>query len=133
MMKYAAAYATTLVVMLLVDLPWITVIAKSMYREGIGHLMAENANLPAAVAFYLIYVFGLIWFGLAPHAMDPGVWRVAGSAALFGFVAYATYDLTNLATLRDWPLGLTLADLAWGPFVSAVSTAAGKFVFDRFA
>lgn len=131
MMKYAAAYATTLVVMLLVDLPWITVIAKSMYREGIGHLMAENANLPAAVAFYLIYVFGLIWFGLAPHAMEPGVWRVAGSAALLGFVAYATYDLTNLATLRDWPLGLTLADLAWGPFVSAVSTAAGKFVFDR--
>ena len=131
MMKFAAAYATTLVVMLLVDLPWITVIAKSMYREGIGHLMADNANLPAAVAFYLIYAFGLIWFGLAPHAEAPGIWKAAGSAALFGFIAYATYDLTNLATLRNWPVGLTLADLAWGPFVSAVSTAAGKFVFDR--
>jgi len=133
MMKYAAAYATTLVVMLLVDLPWITVIAKSMYREGIGHLMADSANLPAAVAFYLIYVFGLIWFGLAPHAMDPGVSKTAASAALFGFIAYATYDLTNLALLRDWPLRMTLIDLAWGALVSAVSTAAGKFVYDRMA
>lgn len=133
MMKYAAAYATTLVVMLLVDLPWITVIAKSMYREGIGHLMADNANLPAAMAFYLIYVFGLIWFGLAPHALAPGVSKTAGSAALFGFIAYATYDLTNLAMLRDWPLRMTLIDLVWGAFVSAVSTAAGKFVYDRMA
>ena len=133
MMKYAAAYVTTLVVMLLVDLPWITVIAKSMYQEGIGHLMAEKANVPAAVAFYLIYVFGLIWFGLAPHAAVPGVWKAAGSAALLGFIAYATYDLTNLATLRNWPVGLTLADLAWGPFVSAVATSAGKFVYDRIA
>jgi uncharacterized membrane protein len=133
MMKYAAAYATTIVVMLLVDLPWITVIAKSMYSEGIGHLMAKDANLPAAAVFYLIYVSGLMWFGLAPHAADPGVWKAAGSAALFGFVAYATYDLTNLATLRDWPLRVTLIDMAWGPFVSAVSTAAGKFVFDRMA
>ncbi len=133
MTKYAAAYATTLVVMLLVDLPWITVIAKSMYREGIGHLMADNANLPAAVAFYLIYVFGLIWFGLAPHAMGPGVSKTAASAALFGFIAYATYDLTNLAMLRDWPLRMTLIDLVWGALVSAVSTAAGKFVYDRMA
>ncbi|MBX7187434.1 MAG: DUF2177 family protein [Vicinamibacteria bacterium] len=132
-MRYAAAYVTTLVVMLVVDLPWITVIAKSMYREGIGHLMAENANLPAAAAFYLIYVFGLVWFGIAPHASEPGVGKAAGSAALLGFIAYATYDLTNLATLRNWPGGLTLADLAWGPFVSAVSAAAGKLVFDRMA
>lgn len=130
-MKYAAAYAATLMVMLLIDLPWITVIAKSMYSEGIGHLMAPNANLPAAVAFYLIYVFGLMWFGVAPNAGEAGVLKAAGSAAVFGFLAYATYDLTNLATLRDWPLRVTLVDMAWGPFVSGVSTAAGKFVFDR--
>ena len=132
-MRYAAAYVATLVVMLLVDVPWITVIAKSMYREGIGHLMAPSANVPAAVAFYLIYVFGLMWFGVAPHSLEPGVLKAAGSAAMFGFLAYATYDLTNLATLRDWPLRVTLADMAWGPFVSAVAGAAGKFVFDRVA
>jgi uncharacterized membrane protein len=131
MMKYAAAYATVLVVMLIVDLPWITVFAKSMYSEGIGHLMAPNANIPAAVAFYLIYVFGLMWFGLSPHASEPGVTKAALSAALFGFCAYATYDLTNLATLRDWPLRVTLVDMAWGPFVSGISTAAGKYVYDR--
>ena len=132
-MRYAAAYVATLVVMLIVDVPWITVIAKSMYSEGIGHLMAPSANVPAAVAFYLIYVFGLMWFGVAPHAAEPGVLKAAGSAAIFGFLAYATYDLTNLATLRDWPLRVTLADMAWGPFVSAVATAAGKFVFDRLS
>lgn len=132
-MRYAAAYVATLVIMLLVDLPWITVIAKSMYSEGIGHLMAPSPNVPAAVAFYLIYVFGLMWFGVAPHSLEPGVLKAAGSAAIFGFLAYATYDLTNLATLRDWPLGVTLADMAWGPFVSAVATAAGKFVFDRLS
>lgn len=133
MTKYAASYATILVVMLLVDLPWITVFAKSMYSEGIGHLMAQNANVPAAVAFYLIYVFGLVWFGLAPHALEPGVMKTAVSAAVFGFCAYATYDLTNLATLRDWPLRVTLIDMAWGPFVSGISTAAGKYVDDRLA
>ena len=109
------------------------VIAKSMYREGIGHLMAPSANVPAAVAFYLIYVFGLMWFGVAPHSLEPGVLKAAGSAAMFGFLAYATYDLTNLATLREWPLRVTLADMLWGPFVSAVAGAAGKFVFDRVA
>ena len=133
MTKYAASYATVLVVMLLVDLPWITVFAKSMYSEGIGHLMAPTANVPAAVAFYLIYVFGLMWFGIAPHALESGVTKAAASAAVFGFCAYATYDLTNLATLRDWPLRVTLIDMAWGPFVSAIATAAGKYVFDRMA
>lgn len=130
-MRYLAAYLVTMVVMLAIDMVWLGVIAKSLYRESIGHLMAENANLTAAAVFYLIYVFGLVFFGVAPHAAERGVANTARSAAVFGFIAYATYDLTNLATLRDWPVKLVIIDLAWGAMLSAIAAAAGKFTFDR--
>ncbi len=132
-MRYLVAYVVTMIVMLAIDLLWLAVLAKSLYRESIGHLMAENANLQAAAVFYLIYVGGLVLYGVAPHAAEPGVWKAAGSAAVFGFIAYATYDLTNLATLRDWPVRIVIIDLAWGAFISAIAAAAGKFAFDRAA
>ena len=132
-MKYAAAYAMTLTVLLVLDLLWLGVVARPMYQQGIGHLMAENANFRAAVVFYLVYVLGLLQFGLVPNVAAPGVARAALSAAIFGFFVYASYDLTNMAVLKDWPLQLALIDMIWGTFVSAVSTVAGKAVFDRLS
>lgn len=128
MNKYLASYAATAAVLLLIDMVWLGVIAKSMYREGIGHLMAESPNMVAAGAFYLLYPIGLMVFAVGPNAPWP---RALVAGALFGLFAYATYDLSNLATLKNWPLRLTLVDIAWGTFASALATAAGRWALDR--
>jgi uncharacterized membrane protein len=129
-MKQLAAYAATLVVMVLLDLVWLGLIAKPYYQQGIGHLMLDKPDVAVAVVFYAVFALGLVLFGVLPHAAD-GWWRNALWAALFGFFAYATYDLTNLATLKGWPLGMSLLDMTWGCVVSAVSATAGKAALDR--
>lgn len=133
MTKYLAAYLATALVMIAIDLLWLGVIAKPLYQQGLGHLMAERPNLTAAAAFYVVYVAGLLVFAIVPQAADADWLRTAAAAAMFGFVAYATYDLSNLATLRDWPIGLSLIDMAWGAVLSAVAATAGRFAWDRFA
>ena len=132
MTRFFIAYAGTLLVMVALDMVWLGVIAKPFYQQGIGHLMAERPNIAVAVLFYLVYAAGLVIFVLAAGAETPGWNRTLLLGALFGFFAYATYDLTNLATLRDWPVGLSVMDVAWGTFVSAASVAAGKALVDRF-
>ena len=132
MTKYFGAYAATLVVMVALDLLWIGVIAKPLYQQGIGHLMAERPNIGVAVLFYAIYAIGVVLFAVAPDGSTSGWARTLVTGALFGFFAYATYDLTNLATLKNWPLGLAVLDMAWGSLVTAVSAAAGKAALDRF-
>ena len=130
MTKYLAAYFATLVLMLVLDLLWLGVIAKPLYQQGIGHLMAEHPMLAVALAFYLLYPVGLVWFAVLQGG-PAGDWKTAAfQGALFGFFAYATYDLTNLATLRDWPVSLAALDTAWGTAVSAVCAAAGRLALD---
>jgi uncharacterized membrane protein len=108
------------------DFLWLGVVAKSFYRDGIGHLMAPAPNLPAAAAFYLLYPIGLMVFAVLPSGGD---WlRALALGALFGLFCYGTYDLTNLAVLKDWPLPVTLVDIAWGAVVSAVGASAGAWV-----
>ena len=125
MLKYLAAYVGATVVMLAIDLVWLGVIARPWYVQGIGHLMAASPNWTAAALFYLLYPVGLMVFAVLP-GLDGGWGKTALLGALFGFFAYATYDLTNLATLRQWPLGLALMDMAWGTGVSAVAAMAGR-------
>lgn len=134
MLKYLAAYVSALVVMVAIDLVWLGVVAKPAYQQGIGHLMAGEIRVGAALLFYAIFIVGLMLFAVTPLAGDGGTvpWgRTLLLGALFGFFAYATYDFTNLATLRDWPVGLSIMDMAWGTGVSAVAASAGKAVFDR--
>jgi uncharacterized membrane protein len=131
MLKYAGAYATIILVMVVIDLLWIGVIAKPLYQQGIGHLMAERPNMLVALLFYLVFAVGLMVFAVAPAGGSADWGKTALTGALFGFVAYATYDLTNLATLKNWPVGLALLDMAWGSLVSAASAVAGKAVLDR--
>jgi uncharacterized membrane protein len=120
-------------VLVVLDLLWLAVIAKPLYQQGIGHLMAERAHLPSAIVFYFMYVAGLMVFAVVPHEAVSG-WRgTAVSGALLGFFAYATYDLTNLAVLKGWPLGLSLIDMTWGTFVTTAASVAGKLALDRFA
>ncbi len=137
MVKIFSTYAATALVMIVIDLVWLGVVAKPIYAQGIGHLMADQPTLWAAGLFYLLYPVGLVVFAVLPSALHTVVgtgWLgslLAG--ALFGLIAYATYDLTNLATLKDWPLSLTLIDMAWGSSVSGVSAAVGKRVLEHLS
>ena len=130
MPKYLAIYAAIFLTMLIIDALWLGVIAKSMYANAMGSLMSPSPNLWAAAAFYLLFPLGLLIFAVVPQADSP-VYKAALMGALFGFFAYATYDLTNLAVIKNWPVGLTFIDLAWGTMVSAVAATAGKLAMDR--
>jgi uncharacterized membrane protein len=112
-------YAIALPVFLGIDMIWLTLIAKNFYSKQLGFLMSKNPNLFAALIFYLIFIAGLIFFVITP-ALDKKMWTQALLAgAFFGLITYATYDLTNLATIKDWPLIITIVDLIWGMILSA--------------
>jgi len=132
MRQLVIAYLATAVVIVALDLLWLGVIAKKFYQNGIGHLMAEKPNVMVAVVFYLVYAWGIVIFAVRADP-EPGWIHALLVGAMFGFFAYATYDLTNLATLRKWPWWLSLADIAWGTLVSGVAAGAGKWALDRFA
>lgn len=132
MTKTLLPYLAVVVVMVLLDAVWLGGVARPIYQRGIGHLMAEKPDFIAAVAFYLLYAVGVTIFVVLPRG--AGDWQAAaGYGALFGFMGYMTYDLTNLATLRDWPIGLSLLDTAWGTFATGLAATAGKLVADRVA
>lgn len=128
MRRPAIAYAATLVVFLALDSLWLSLTASRLYRPLLGGLLAPAPALWAAAAFYLVYVAGLAGFVVLPGSARAGIFGVLLRGAAFGFVAYATYDLTNQATMRDWPVAITAADLVWGATVSALAAAAGSRV-----
>ena len=115
-------YFLTLLIFLGIDAFWLGLVAPKFYRSQIGHLMAESANLPVAGLFYLLYVWALVYFVIEPALSGKESRHVGLRGALFGLVAYATYDLTNLATLRDWPVLVTVADMLWGAVLTAFTS-----------
>ncbi|WP_312360119.1 DUF2177 family protein [Agrobacterium sp.] len=131
MKTYFAAYLFTLVAFLVIDFIWLSTMASRLYRPAIGDLLAENFRLAPAVVFYLIYAAGLTFLAVRP-AFQTGEWTTALLyGAVVGFMAYATYDLTNQATLKSWSTTLTVADLLWGTFVSATAAAIGYLITVR--
>ena len=132
MSKLLLPYVAIVLTMMVLDVVWIGAIARPLYNRGIGHLMAAQPNFVAAAVFYLLFAVGLMAFVVLPRA--PGDWQMAAAwGALFGFMAYMTYDLTNLATLRDWPLVLSFVDIAWGCVATGLAATAGKLVADKLA
>ena len=131
-MKLFLPWLAIVITMMALDVIWIGVVARPLYARGIGHLMAEQPNFVAAVAFYLLFAIGLMAFVVLRLA--PGDWKMAAAwGALFGFMTYMTYDLTNMATLRDWPLGLSFIDTAWGVFATGLAATVGKLAADKLA
>ena len=131
MKTYLVAYFFTLVAFLVIDFIWLSTMASRLYRPAIGDLLADNFRLAPAIVFYLIYAAGLTFLAVRP-ALISGEWTAAllyGAAV--GFMAYATYDLTNQATLKSWSTTLTVADLLWGTFVSAAAAVIGYLVTVR--
>lgn len=119
------AWLFTFLVMLAIDALWLGVVARDLYQQEMGSLMADQPRWAAAAAFYLAYPVGLVIFAVRPALEVRSMGRAVLLGGLFGLFAYGTYDLTNLAVLQGWPLGLTFVDLAWGTFASAVSAGAG--------
>lgn len=125
-MIYAVAYAATLVVFVVVDLIWLGVVAKRFYRAQLDGLLAEQYSFRAAAIFYLAYPLGVVVFAIAP-TYASGSWALAAAwGAMLGLFAYGTYDLTNLATLRNWPLRLAAVDMLWGTVLTAFAAACGQ-------
>jgi uncharacterized membrane protein len=120
--RFVVAFLAAASVFLLLDAVWLTTMSSRLYRPAIGHVLREDFDALAAAAFYAIYLTGLVVFVVRP-ATDARMALARG--ALFGLVCYATYDLTNQATLVGWPWHITIIDLAWGAFVSAASAWAG--------
>jgi len=127
MVKYLTAYMATAVVFLIADLVWLSSTV-GLYRRAIGEMMLEVPRWKAAMSFYLMYIVGIVFFVAAPPHPAESWTSVLLSGALFGLVAFATYDMTNLATLKRWSLQMSLIDMAWGTFVTALSGLSGFLV-----
>jgi uncharacterized membrane protein len=121
-------FIITFIVFMGIDLIWLGVIAKNLYSKHLGYIMRTPPNWIAAVIFYVIFIVGLMFFALYP-AMDKGTVAYAlFYGAFFGFITYATYDLTNLATLKDWPITITIIDLIWGTVLGGLTTTLSYLV-----
>lgn len=124
-------YFIALPLFLIIDALWLGLIAKNFYREQIGFLMKPDINWVSAIIFYILFVVGLVLFVISPALVkDSWVYALA-FGALFGLITYATYDLTNLATLKDWPLVVTVVDLIWGAFISAAVSVGTFFIITK--
>lgn len=132
MIKIIAAYLGTGLTMLVLDAIWLTQMIPRLYQPRIGELLAEKPSPAPAVVFYLLYVAGIVLLAVLPALREGGWKRLLIHAAAFGLVAYATYDLTNQATMKTWSTTITLVDMAWGTFITTVSASAG-FAAARWA
>jgi uncharacterized membrane protein len=135
--NFAISYVTTAVIFLALDAVWLSTMATRLYKPQLGSMMTENFVVFPALAFYVLYVAGMVVFAVSP-AMASGRWATAlGYGAMLGLVAYATYDLTNQSTLKNWPWIVTIADLCWGTFATAVAAAlsslASRWLVEKFA
>lgn len=129
---YLKLYLCTLAAFFAIDMVWLVLVARAFYQKHLGFLMRSSLNWPVAVAFYLLFVFGLLVFVIVPSLETGSTKKALLLGALFGLITYATYDLTNLATVKDWPWVVTVVDLFWGGIlassVSYLGFLAGKWL-----
>ncbi len=125
---YIKLYLASLAAFLLIDLTWLGLVARGFYRKQIGYLLAPTTNWTAAIIFYLLFVGGLLYFAVLPGLQANSLGKTLLLGAFFGLLTYATYDLTNLATIKDWPLLLTVVDIAWGITLSVLVSTAAFFI-----
>lgn len=126
--KIIISYLLTAVVFFAIDIIWLGFIAKNLYRKYLGSFLSDRVNWTAAVIFYLIYIIGISIFAIYPSVNKDSVVNAILLGALFGAIAYATYDLTNLATLKSWPIQIVFIDIAWGAVLTATVSLAGFYI-----
>ena len=122
MVGYIKAYFITFIIFFIIDLLWLGILAKKLYRKQIGFLLKDNFNMPVAIIFYMVFVVGLLFF-VINRAIAINSWQYALFAGMFfGFITYSTYDITNLATLKNWPIGITIIDILWGSILCGATS-----------
>jgi len=131
-MSYAIAYLVATAIFLLIDAIWLGVIAKNFYANQLGCFMADDIRFGVAAAFYAVYTIGIIVFAIKPGMNADSLLMVAGYSALFGFLAYGTYDFTNLATIKDWPVIVSVVDIIWGTIITTVTGVATYLILKKF-
>lgn len=131
-MQIITTYVATLIPFLILDGLWLGLVARNFYKNHIGFLMSESPQWWAAIVFYLLYIGALSYFVVTPHASDS-LLRIFLIGAFFGLVAYATYDLTNQAVVKNWPLIVTVVDLAWGALLSGAVSVVAVMIVRFFA
>jgi len=129
-MLFIQTYVVSLVTFLILDFAWLGLIARGFYRQQLGHLLSPDVRWSAAVVFYLIFVAGVVVFAVLPAVERGSLVRALLLGGFFGLVAYAAYDLTNLATLRGFPMLVAVVDMAWGTVLTAAVAAVG-YLFAR--
>ncbi|GAA0775324.1 DUF2177 family protein [Roseibium denhamense] len=125
MFKLVVAYFMTAIVFLAIDYVWLSKVATRFYFDRIGHLLMDKPNMIAAGVFYIVYVVGIVIFAVAPALKNDSIATALIYGALFGFFTYATYDVTNYATLKNWPVIVAVVDVIWGTVLSATSAVLG--------
>ena len=131
-MKYLLLYLLTSLLFFAIDMLWLGWLARDFYREKLGFVLSEEVNWTAAIVFYLLYIGGILYFAVMP-GMSAGNWQTALlKGALFGFFCYATYDLTNMATIKDWPLQVVLIDILWGIVLTGSVALGSWFIGKKF-
>lgn len=131
MKAYIVAYFSTLIAFVVIDFVWLSSMADRLYRRAMGDMLAPEFRLMPAVVFYLLFAAGLTFLAVRTGLMAGSLTTAVLYGAAVGFMAYATYDLTNQSTLKNWSTMLTIADLTWGTFLSAVSAGAGYWITQR--
>jgi len=126
--KIIISYILTSIVFFAIDMLWLGVIAKNMYNKYLGALLRDQVNWTAAIIFYLLFIAGIFIFAIYPSVRKDSVISAVTLGALFGIFTYATYDLTNLATLKNWPVQIVFIDIAWGAFLTATVSLAGFYI-----
>jgi len=124
------AYLLTTIVFFAIDILWLGVIAKNLYNKYLKKLLAPKVNWIAAIIFYLIFIVGIFYFAIVPSVEAASLEDAILKGALFGFFTYATYDLTNLATLRGWPIRIVLIDIIWGSILTASVSTSGFYIMN---
>ena len=132
MKTFVKLFLIALPVFFAIDIVWLVFVAKNFYQKQIGFLMKPDINWIAAITFYLLFIAGLIHFVISPAIARHSWVHALLSGALFGLITYATYDLTNLATMKDWPLLVTLVDLTWGSTLAASVSVITYFIASKF-
>ncbi|MGM0552071.1 MAG: DUF2177 family protein [Bacteroidota bacterium] len=132
MTTFLKSYLIAVPVFFAIDMLWLGLIANNLYRKGIGFIMKDSPNWSAAIIFYLLYLTGMVFFVIQP-SLEKQSWKYALFVGMFfGFITYATYDLTNLATLKNWPVHITLIDLLWGTFLGGSVSVITHFIASKF-
>ena len=126
--KLIISYVLTFAVFFIIDMAWLGFVAKDIYKKYLGNLLSDNVNWAAAIVFYLLFVVGIFIFAIMPSVDKNSLQSAIILGALFGFFTYATYDLTNLATLKDWSLTIVFIDIIWGAVLTSIVSTAGFYI-----